>query len=386
MPTSYHWSLNRYQEQIARLQDTGKYRQLPRPSQPNLDFSSNDYLGLSQHPEVIEAAIQSAKRDGVGATGSRLLSGNKSLFEAFEAQIARDKRTESALIFNSGFQANMSVLSSLLDAKILGAKPLVFFDKLNHASLYQAVFLSGAELIRYRHHDMKHLSDLLEKTDHTRQKFIVSETIFGMDGDILPLEHLLQLAKTHEAFLYLDEAHATGILGPRGYGLSTAFDLSQVPHLIMGTFSKAIGCSGAYIACTENLKQYLINSAPGFIYSTAPSPMIIAAAQKAWELVEKLGLQRKQLLESGAVLRQALTALGFHTGNTNSHIVPLILGSEEATLEARDILSQHGIQVSAIRPPTVPPGTARLRIALNSQHRAEDLQYLQGCLKTIKPF
>jgi len=372
-----------YQQYYTKRKDIGKYRQLPESQfKPTLDFSTNDYLALSQHEALLAAAVQAGKTYGTGATGSRLFSGNQLIFEQLEERIAFDKNTESALIFNSGFQTNITVLSSLLDASILGKPPIVFFDKLNHASLYQALFLSGAEIIRYHHNDMQHLSDKLSQFKNVdRPKFIVAETLFGMDGDILPIQDVTHLAFQHSAFLYLDEAHAMGILGQHGYGLSTTVDLHHIPYLIMGTFSKALGSSGGYIACSQILKNYLINKAPGFIYSTAPSPMAAGAALKAWDMVKSFENEREKLFALSSHLRTALNHKGFNTGESASHIIPVILGNEDQAMQVKDTLQKEGILVSAVRPPTVPPGTSRLRIALNIQHTEKDIDQLAECLE-----
>lgn len=377
-----------YDEYCNILQNKGKYRELPEaildPSKNFIDFSTNDYLGLSQSEVLLEEARSAGIKFGVGSTGSRLLSGNKKIFEDFEKRIAKDKGTESALIFNSGFQANVTVLASLLDQSVLGDKPIVFFDKLNHASLYQAVFLSNAELVRYQHNDADHLSSLLTKfKNDLRPKFIVTETIFGMDGDIAPIEKILALSKEHEAFLYLDEAHATGIIGYNGYGLSTDINLQEIPHLILGTFSKALGCFGAYVACSNVIKNYLINKCPGFIYSTSLSLMVIGAAAKAWDLVQHLTDQRLALSFKAANLRNNLQNLGFNTGDSVTHIIPIILGDENTVMSAKEKLLKQGLIVSAIRPPTVSPGTSRLRIALNVNHTESNLNHLVHALQQI---
>ncbi|MGI2299010.1 aminotransferase class I/II-fold pyridoxal phosphate-dependent enzyme [Candidatus Cardinium hertigii] len=362
-----------------------KYRQLQLDLDKNhIDFSTNDYLGLSKSKAVLLAAQSAGKEFGVGATGSRLLSGNKGLFQPFENKIAQDKKTEAALIFNSGFQANITVLSSLLDASVWGSRPMVFFDKLNHASLYQAVFLSHAELIRYQHNDMDHLSKLLTKhKDDKRPKFIVTETIFGMDGDIVPIDEIFTISKENESFLYLDEAHATGMIGHNGYGLSTHINLSEIPHLVLGTFSKALGCFGAYVACANILKEYLINKCPGFIYSTALSPMVIGAASKAWDLVRHYTTQRQNLYSKAKKLRAKLHHLGFNIGHSITHIIPIIIGNERHAIHLKEQLLKHRLVVSMVRPPTVPPGTSRLRIALNTSHSDEDLNYLVEILKQV---
>jgi 8-amino-7-oxononanoate synthase len=333
-------------------------------------------LCLSKNQDVIHAARHAAASFGVGSTGSRLLSGNQELFEAFEAKIAASKGTEAALIFNSGYQANLSGLAALLDSKVLGAKPIVFFDKLNHGSLYQAVDLSQAELVRFSHNNVVHLSQLLEKyRDSLQPKFIVTESIFGMDGDVAPLNEIEELAMNHNAFIYLDEAHATGVIGKKGYGLSDQFRTND-SKIIMGTFSKGLGGSGAYIACSEVLRDYLINKASGFVYSTANSPMVIASACMAWDLIDQTENLRANLFSLADLLRERLREINLSYGKSSTHIVPIMMPSESRTLEVRDILLDRGIIVSAIRPPTVPINQSRLRVALNVSHTEDDVNRL----------
>lgn len=377
-----------YEEYLKILHHSDKYRRLGRLRQDSngviLDFSTNDYLNLSQHKDVIAAGKIAAQTYGMGSTGSRLLSGNCKLFEEFENAVAKDKKTDSSLIFNSGFQANISTLSCLLDGKILHAQPLVFFDKLNHSSLYQAVLLSKAELKRYGHNDVNQLESFLEEHQNdTRPKFIITETVFGMDGDIAPLGEIAALAKKFNAFLYLDEAHATGVFGTGGYGLSTGVDLQDIPHMIMGTFSKAIGVSGGYIACNNIMRNFVVNKATGFIYSTAPSPAVMGAAFKAWRLVKSLDKERETLQNLGKTLRKMLMDRGFNGGTSQTHIIPIILKEEEKCLKAQKALLQAGVVVSCIRPPTVPPGTSRLRIALTTKHTVEDLNLLVETLSKV---
>jgi 8-amino-7-oxononanoate synthase len=377
-----------YERYLATLRNSGHYRKLGLTGQEKqsefLDFSTNDYLNLSRHTDVIQAGIRAAQSYGIGATGSRLLSGNHRLYEEFEAAIATDKRAESSLLFNSGFQANISALSCLLDEKILNEKAVVFFDKFNHSSLYQAIFLSKAELCRYAHNDVTQLETLLEKyKNDPRKKFIVTETVFGMDGDQAPLEDIVRLARKFNAFLYLDEAHATGLFGVNGYGLSTTLDLSDIPYLIMGTLSKAVGVSGGYIACHRTIREIIINKATGFIYSTAPSPVVIGAAFKAWTLLRSLDKDRESLQNLGNNLRRMLQEWGLNIGTSQTHIIPIILNDEDRCLKIQRALFSEGMIVSCIRPPTVPPGTARLRIALTAKHTLKDLERLAETLKRV---
>ncbi|MBI5346723.1 MAG: aminotransferase class I/II-fold pyridoxal phosphate-dependent enzyme [Chlamydiae bacterium] len=352
------------------------FRTLPI-STKTIDFSSNDFLKLSSHPKLLTRAHEYAIKYGMGATGSRLLSGNKECFQQLEKRIAHDKNSEEALVFCSGYQANSTVLPALLDAKVLKQQPIVFFDKLNHASLYQGVLSSGAELVRYPHLDVEALENAFVKyKNDSRPKFIVSETLYSMDGDVPNLEAFIKLAKKYNAFLYLDEAFATGIFGKQGYGFSTLYDFKEVDYLIMGTFSKALGSCGAYVACSKIVKDYLINNCSGFIYSTALSPMVIGAIYSAWELLPELDEQRALLLKNAENLRIKLKKMGFNTGNSCSHIIPIILGSEEKVLKMKEKLLKKGILTSAVRPPTVPTGTCRLRIILNTGHDQKDINLL----------
>lgn len=373
--------LKLYDEYLTKLKINSRYRELKQHN-ARLDFSTNDYLGLSKDLNVIQAGMRAAEKYGVGATGSRLLSGNFPLIEELEKQIAIHKRTEAALVFNSGFQTNLSTLSALLDNSALHTRPLVFFDMLNHSSLYQAVFLTKAELHRYKHNDMTDLERLLiEHKDDVRPKFIVTETVFGMDGDFVGLRKIIDLTHKHKALLYLDEAHATGVFGQNGYGMSTDFDLTNIPHVIMGTFSKAIGCSGGYIACSELLKNYIINKAAGFIYSTAPSPTIIGSALQAWNMIANMSVERDHLQALGNLLRGELSNHNFNFGMSKTHIVPIILQDAKCVMKIKKQLLSDGINVSAIRPPTVPMNSSRIRIAMTTSHTHKDILQLINALQ-----
>ncbi|MCZ8014934.1 MAG: 8-amino-7-oxononanoate synthase [Limnobacter sp.] len=378
-------------------QDSLKRTLLPCPLDQRIsDFSSNDYLCLSQRPEIIEAGQACARQYGAGATGSRLLSGNLDCFEQLESQVAQFKNAEAALVFSSGYQANASGLAALLDKSLWagtvgGTEPLVFTDRLNHASLHHACQLAGIRQIRFRHNDMAHLAELLAKhAESTQPKIIVTETVFGMEGDLLPVEQLAEIALVHKAVVYLDEAHATGVWGPNGRGLGAVKHpdidaLKAMGHwIVMGTFSKAVGVSGAYIACSEIFKQYLVNRCTGFVYSTAPSPFVIGAVARALEIIPQMETERTALHLAAEQLRGQVHALGFDTGLSNTHIVPLVVGSAEACLELKSHLQQAGIRTSAVRPPTVPPNAARVRLALNTGHSDELYSQLLECLQQWK--
>lgn len=370
----------------CRSLETVHLRRRLRPSRPAgliADFSHNDYLGLARSPVLADAAARAARLHGVGATGSRLLSGNLELHETLERHIAQAKGTEAALVFASGYQANAAVLAALLDAKVLGAEPRVYADRLIHASLHHGLQLAGVRQQRFRHNDLDHLAELLERDAALPgARFIVSETVFGMDGDRLDMAALAEIADRHAAFVYLDEAHATGVLGPQGHGLAAGWMRGgkRSRGVAMGTFSKGIGAAGAYVACSIAVRDYLLSRCGGFIYSTAPSPAVIGAVQAAWEMLPQMEAQRLQLQERAADLRERVRALGYDTGTSQTHIVPLVVGDEARALALQGFLLQRGLLTSAVRPPTVPPGTARVRIALSVSHQPEQVDALLAAL------
>lgn len=340
-----------------------------------LDVSSNDYLGLSAHPALIERARAWAERFGTGAAASRLVTGNLDLFEAVETKVAALKGKEAALILASGFQANSAVLEALLDRTVLGAEPLVFADRLNHASLHFGCRAAGVRQIRYRSCDADHLETLLDRyADDPRPKFIVTDSVFSMDGTVAPLDRIADLARAHGAFLYVDDAHATCVLGEGGRGLGGRADL------VMGTFSKGLGSFGAYVACSTVLRHYLVNRCAGLIYSTALPPPVLGAIDAALDLLPGLEADRAHLQALSARLRDGAAALGWDTGGSTTHIVPIIAGEADAALALMGRFQEAGIWAVAIRPPTVPRGTARLRLALSAAHRAEDVERLLAVL------
>ncbi|BAE51563.1 8-amino-7-oxononanoate synthase [Paramagnetospirillum magneticum] len=342
-----------------------------------VNFSSNDYLGLSRHPEVVERSRRWLNEYGAGSGASRLVTGHLAAMEALEAKIARCKQTEAALILASGWQCNASVLPALLDKALWGAEPLVFADKLIHASLHAGLELSGARRYRYRHDDLDHLESLLKAhADKEGPRFIVTETVFSMDGDVTDMAALAALASRWDAFLYVDEAHATGVLGANGFGLSPGMGA----ELAMGTFSKGLGSFGAYVACSARLRHYLINRASGLIYATGLPPAVLGAIDAALDLVPRLEGERTRLQMMGRRLRDGLRAAGLDTGPSASQIVPLILGDEGRTLAVAKALEDRGILGIAIRPPTVPPGTSRIRFALSAVHSDADLDRLLAAI------
>ena len=336
-----------------------------------VNFASNDYLGLRFNEALIRRAIEWADEWGVGSGASRLVSGNLELFRPIEAKLARLKGKPAALVMASGFQTNAAALQAILDRSVLGAGPLVFADRLNHASMHFGCQAAGARQIRYRHCDAAHLGSLLASHEgDDRPKFILTESVFSMDGDMAPLDDIARLARAHKACLIVDDAHATGILGEGGSGLSGDADI------VIGTFSKALGSFGGFVAASETVRDYLINRCAGVIYSTALPPPVLGAIDAALDIVPGMDAERTQVANLAARFRAGARASGLDTGNATTQIVPVILGTPEAALAMSLRLREAGLWASSIRPPTVPPGTARLRLAFTVAHGEADVDRL----------
>ncbi|MDO8607990.1 MAG: aminotransferase class I/II-fold pyridoxal phosphate-dependent enzyme [Phaeospirillum sp.] len=369
---------------LAGLDQAGRKRAL-RPVEPMpggrvriggrelINFSSNDYLGLTRHPVVVERASRWAREFGAGSGASQLVTGHLAALTAIEAKIARAKQSEAALVLASGWQCNASVLPALLDKALWGAEPLVLADRLIHASMHAGLSQGHGRCLRYRHDDLDHLEDLLRaNAGRPGPRFIVGETVFSMDGDACDVGALKALAERWDAFLYLDEAHATGVLGDSGFGLTPGHGID----LAMGTFSKGLGGFGAYIACSAALRDYLINRASGLIYATALPPAVLGAIDAALDLVPGMVAERTHLQVIAQRLRTGLRAGGLDTGASTTQIVPVILGDERRTLAVARALENRGVLGIAIRPPTVPQGTSRIRFALSSVHSEADIDRL----------
>ncbi|MCH2677077.1 MAG: aminotransferase class I/II-fold pyridoxal phosphate-dependent enzyme [Alphaproteobacteria bacterium] len=348
-----------------------------------VNFSSNDYLGLSDHAKVKQRSKQWIDKWGAGLCASRLLCANIEPFVAIEKKISRGKKTQSALILNSGFQANVSILSAILDRSVLGESPLVFCDRLNHASLHAGCAMANIHQIRYRHNDMNHLQDLLKKNRHkSKNAFIITESVFSMDGDVVDLRSLVQIGKKYNAKIYLDEAHATGVFGQKGFGFSTAF--SHQIDFCVGTFGKAFGSFGAYIACSKEVREYLINRCGGLIYATALPPGILGSIDAAIDLIPLLNDRRAKLVNLGNIFRKKLSKMQIPFGTSSTQIIPYIIGNEKDTLGIAKGLLRNGIYAPAIRPPTIPNGLSRIRFSLSSSHSKLDINYLSEVLAKIR--
>ncbi len=342
------------------------------------NFCSNDYLGLSVHPEVIERSKQYLERYGAGSTSSRLISGTYDIHEALEAKLAATFGVESALIFNSGFQANVGILSAMADRN-----SAIFIDKKCHNSLYQGVILSRAEINRYNHNDFDHLKSLLEKIkkrDYNRI-FIISETVFSMDGDRSSIHKLIELSNIYNAILYSDDAHALGVLGDKGLGLN--FGHSGI-DLSIGTFGKSFGGFGAFVGCSQEIRSYLINKASGFIYTTALPPAVIGGLNAALDLIPTMNDERTHLFNLISIMNSELNAIGFQLGESNTQIIPLIIGDEKKTIDLSNFMRKNNMWVSAVRPPTVEKGASRLRITLTARHTENHVHQFIEVLKKWK--
>jgi len=341
-----------------------------------IDFSSNDYLGLSDHPKLINAAKSAADEFGTSSSASRLLSGDLNLHHELEEKVARLKKKEAALVFNSGYQANVGIISALFKKG-----DCIFSDRLNHASIIDGILLSGAKLFRFQHNDAGHLEELLKKErPKFRKVLIISESIFSMDGDKCPLKELVNLKKEYDCQIMVDEAHATGIFGKNGAGVVEEEGSEKEVDFIMGTFSKALGSFGAYLAASKATIDYLVNTCRSFIYSTALPPSVIAANLASLELVKEEPLRRKQLLESASFFRENLKKNGFEVRG-ESQIAPVIIGDNLKTVESARRLQEKGYWVLPIRPPTVPQGEARLRFSLTYYHSREILEAVINDIK-----
>jgi 8-amino-7-oxononanoate synthase len=340
-----------------------------------LNFSSNDYLGLTRHPLLAERAAAFTARFGAGAGASRLVCGTMDAHIMVETKLARWKGTDAALVLASGWQANVSVLSALL--RLAGPDVLVFSDALNHSSLVHGCRAAGVRAIQFPHNDVDALAGLMAaQAGRTARRVIVTESVFSMDGDRADLARLRALADTHDAFLYVDEAHATGVFGPGGCGLCAG----QGADLVMGTFSKALGGFGAYVAGSRAMIDWLTNACAGFVYTTALPPSVLGTMDAALDLVPGMDAARARLAANANRIRQDFTGLGVATGDSTTQIVPALIGGEAEALALAAGLREQGILAVAIRPPTVPAGTSRLRFALSAAHEEAALDRLVAAM------
>jgi len=376
-PTSSMWDswLESERSQREREALERRLRTTEQPAEPIayrdgkrlVNLSSNNYLGLAGHPALIEAAARGAAR-GAGAGSSRLVAGGDGATEALEQKIADFKGSEAALLLGSGYLANVGAIAALCDRDTA-----IFLDRLDHASIVDGARLSGAQINRYRHLDLDHLKQLLEKSGAAR-KLIVTDTVFSMDGDTAPLGELVELKDQFGALLLADDAHGGGVFGPRGEGYAHELGLADRIELQMGTFSKAFGVYGAYIAADRTLIDQLVSTCRTLIYSTALPPAVVAGIGTSLDLVVAADERRRELRAKSEHFRSRLSELGFDSGASTTQIIPALVGSSERALELAQALEERGVLAVAIRPPTVPAGQARIRFSLMATHTDEDLE------------
>jgi 8-amino-7-oxononanoate synthase len=364
-----------------RIADSPQQPHMHIDGKPLLTFCSNDYLGLANHPAVIHAFQQAANDYGVGSGAAHLVNGHSRPHQQLEEALAAFTGRERALLFSTGYMANLGVVNALLT----GRNDVVYADRLNHASLVDAGLLSGAKLIRYPHNDTTSLGKrLLAQADNANTQLILTDGVFSMDGDVAPLNKLATMAQHHDAWLMVDDAHGFGVLGNTGAGLVEAQGLTQtdVP-ILMATLGKALGTAGAFIAGSHDLIEYLIQTARTFIYTTAQPPAIAAATLKSLELVQTESWRREHLRELIQQFRHGAAQLGLPLMASDTAIQPILVGSSEKALAISRQLEERGLLVTAIRPPTVPDGTARLRVTLSAAHTASDVEQLLTALAQI---
>ena len=340
-----------------------------------INFGSNDYLGIAACEELVLAVQNSVSQVGLGSGASALVNGRGTLHRRLESELAKFEGTESALLFPTGYAANVGTICSLV-----GKGDVVFSDSLNHASIIDGCRLSGAKIVVYPHLDTTRLDELVSDAKGFRRKMIVSDALFSMDGDFADLNALCEIADRYDAMLMIDEAHATGTVGKNGKGCCERFGVTASVDVVIGTLSKALGCLGGFVAGSQNLIKYIFNKARPQIFSTAQPEVISAAALAALEIVRCQPGRRESLDANSAYIRDRLKMAGLDIGSTQSHIVPVIMGDKQSVLKTTEILKNEGFFVPAIRPPSVPENASRLRICLSSTHTLEQLDRLVQCL------
>ena len=344
---------------------------------PYLAFCSNDYLGLASHPQLIAALQQGAQEWGAGAGAAHLVSGHFAPHRQLEDRLAAFVGKPAALLFSTGYMANLGVVQALA-----GKGDTVFADKLNHASLNDAMLLSRATVKRYRHGDRAQLAQLLAQTESGR-KLVITDAVFSMDGDFAPLRELLALCEQHDAWLYVDDAHGFGVLGQQGRGSLAHFGIAARRIIYMATLGKAAGVSGAFVAAEQAVIDTLVNHANSYVYTTAAPPALSVALLQSLQLIEQGDALRAHLHDLIAQLRAGLSDLPWPLMPSETAIQPLLIGDNRQALALSEALRARGIWVAAIRPPTVPQGTARLRITLSAAHSAADVERLIGALHEL---
>ena len=368
----------RYRQRLLR--HSPQHTHIRADGQNYLAFCSNDYLGLAAHPQVMEAMQQAVSVAGVGSGASHLVCGHSDYHHQLELALAEFTGRERALLFSTGYMANLGVISALT-----GRNDIVFEDRLNHASLVDAGLLSRAKFKRFRHCDCRHLAEQLQ-TGHTGRQLVVVDGVFSMDGDISPLPELQRLCQATSSLLMVDDAHGFGVLGQQGGGVAEHYSLSSAElPILVGTLGKAFGTFGAFVAGSETLIETLIQHARSYIYTTALPPSVAAATLASLRLLKSEHWRRQQLYDCIQQVRTGAKALGLPLMDSTTPIQPLVLGKEALVLDVADKLREKELLVAAIRPPTVPEGTARLRISFSATHTKTDIECLLEALDQVIP-
>ncbi|HEY6239683.1 MAG TPA: 8-amino-7-oxononanoate synthase [Burkholderiales bacterium] len=342
-----------------------------------LAFCSNDYLGLANHPKIVEAAVEGAMRYGVGEGASHLLSGHSVAHERLEAKLAEFMQMPRALLFSSGYQTNIGAITALV-----GPEDAIFSDALNHASLIDGVRLSRAQVVRYPHVDLEFLEKALTAS-RVQAKLIVTDGVFSMDGDIAPLPALLDMSERHDAWLLVDDAHGFGVIGPEGRGSPAHFGLRSPRIIYVGTLGKAAGVAGAFVAGGEEVVELVMQRARPYIYTTASPALLAVAVEASLQLILEDEWRRERLRKLIAALKRELRGSVSGLASSDTPIQPLILGGNNEALQASAALRERGILVPAIRPPTVPEGSARIRISLSAAHSEDEVLRLAAALSEV---
>jgi glycine C-acetyltransferase/8-amino-7-oxononanoate synthase len=359
-----------HQLRQTRLVESGPGSVISMEGRSVILMASNDYLGLTTDIRLKRAAISATETFGVGSGASRLISGTLPPHRDLEAALASFKGTEAALVFGSGYHANIGIIPALI-----GSEGLILADRLCHASLIDGCRLSKATLRVFRHGDMDHLESQLSRRRANRKTLIVTDGVFSMDGDLAPLPQLIALAERYDASVLVDDAHGTGVLGSHGRGIVEHYGVETCLPFHMGTLSKALGTSGAYIVGQASLIRYLENTARSFIYSTAPPPATAAAALAAIDIVRTEPDRRERLWANRSHFHSGLQAMGYRVGQSQSPIIPILIGDTGKTVALATRLLELGIYAPAIRPPTVPKGTSRIRTTVTSEHTLDQLEF-----------
>jgi len=381
--------MNHITDELIKIKESGLYRNLTAVENAQdthiviegktyLSFCSNNYLGLANHPSVVAAVKDAVELYGWGAGASRLVSGNMTLHKTLENEISKFKKKDAAIVFPTGYMANLGVITSLVSNG-----DLVICDKLNHASIIDGCRLSGANFRVYAHCNMEKLENILKKSAKYNCKLIVTDSVFSMDGDLAPLPDLVKIAAKYNAMLMVDEAHGTGVFGGNGRGVVEHYNLSNEVYVVMGTLSKAIGSLGGYVSGDSDLISYLRNKARTFMYTTALPPAVCAASIAGIKLIQEDPSMRVSLWNNVRFIKDKLNSLNINTISSESQIIPILIGDAKKAVKVSKLLYENGILIPAIRPPTVPANSSRLRMTVMSSHTKQDLERLSQTLSDI---